>query len=421
MKAMRMKLHPATDSMVIMNNFSTLDIILYDKVIGNLTRFANDRNLLTFNQEYIENSNRSTLSLSFQDTFNRLITNFKTTQTKLPPFFSNLLPEGHMRTYLANQVNVNPIREFYLLAALGEDLPGALKVIPSEIHAGHNNEMEEILDLDKNEYSLRFSLAGIQLKFSAIWEAEKGLTIPSHGVGGSWIIKLPSSTYQGVPENEYFMLEMARKLGMDVPETALVPLEQIQGLPKGIEKLSNNAFITKRFDRLPNGKSVHMEDFAQVFNVYPEEKYRTASYRNIAEVIWSEMGEQGLIEFIKRFVFNALIGNGDMHLKNWSLVYPDKKKAILAPAYDFVSTIPYIPGDNLALSFVDSKAFHSLTVDQFKRFAAKSNIPESLVIETAVDMVKKFKILWNTPQDLFLNEDVRSSINAHLKTIPIYN
>ncbi len=72
-----------------------------------------------------------------------------------------------------------------------------------------------------------------------------------------------------------------------------------------------------------------------------------------------------------------------MHLKNWSLMYPDKKKAALAPAYDFVSTIPYLPEDELALSFVDSKAYSSLTYNQFKRFAEKSKLREDLVVETA--------------------------------------
>ena len=58
------------------------------------------------------------------------------------------------------------------------------------------------------------------------------------------------------------------------------------------------------------------------------------------------------MEFLRRFVFNALIGNADMHLKNWSLIYPDRRAAMLAPAYDFVSTIAYLPDDRLALTFV---------------------------------------------------------------------
>jgi serine/threonine-protein kinase HipA len=70
------------------------------------------------------------LSLSFEDRLGDLIIEQKSIRTRLPPFFANLLPEGHMREYLASQAKVNSQREFYLLAALGKDLPGALSVRP---------------------------------------------------------------------------------------------------------------------------------------------------------------------------------------------------------------------------------------------------------------------------------------------------
>lgn len=54
---------------------------------------------------------------------------------------------------------------------------------------------------------------------------------------------------------------------------------------------------------------------------------------------------------------SALIGNADMHLKNWSLVYPDRRHAALAPAYHFLSTIPCLPDENAALSFSRTKRF----------------------------------------------------------------
>ncbi len=271
---------------------------------------------------------------------------------------------------------------------------------------------------------MRFSLAGVQLKFSAVRETEGGLTIPAEGVGGSWILKLPSSIYAGVPENEYVMMELARHLGMDVPETALIPIDQVQGLPNemnanGMSTISTHAFIIKRFDRNANGEGIHIEDFAQVFGVYPESKYKYASYRNIAEVLWAETGEKGIVEFIKRIIVNALIGNGDMHLKNWSLIYTDKTKAALAPAYDFVSTIPYIPNDKMALTFVDSKAFASLTYEQLKRFAAKTQLPQALILDVAQKTVTAFKQLWNSIDSFPLDKEIIKVINQHLATLPL--
>ena len=108
-----------------------------------------------------------------------------------------------------------------------------------------------------------------------------------------------------------------------------------------MQQRRNKAFIIERFDRREDGSRVHIEDFAQVFDVYAEDKYKTASFRNIAAVIAGESDHGDIAEFIRRLTFNTLIGNGDMHLKNWSLMYPDNRHARLSPAYDFVSTIPY--------------------------------------------------------------------------------
>lgn len=135
------------------------------------------------------------------------------------------------------------------------------------------------------------------------------------------------------------------------------------GLPEGIGRLSGPALAIKRFDRNDEGGPVHMEDFAQIFGLYPERKYERASYRNIAEVIWAEIGEEGIAEFVRRLVFNALIGNADMHLKNWTLTYPDRRAAALSPGYDFVSTIAYIDDTNMALKMTRSKRFDELSID----------------------------------------------------------
>jgi serine/threonine-protein kinase HipA len=180
--------------------------------------------------------------------------------------------------------------------------------------ADKENESDEA-----HRYALRFSLAGVQLKFSAIKDAAGGLTIPAEGIGGSWIVKLPSTKHVDLPENEYSTMTLAARIGMDVPELQLIDLGSIAGLPEDVAGLKGRALAVKRFDRTPEGP-VQMEDFAQVFRVHPDEKYKKASYRNIAEVLAAETGHDGVAEFIRRLVFNTLIGNADMHLKNWSLI-----------------------------------------------------------------------------------------------------
>lgn len=405
-----------------MPDIKVLRVLLYNQPIGTLTRLPGDKNLFAFDETYIKNGSRPILSLSFKDSLGELITDIDMTRTRLPPFFANLLPEGAMREYLAMRGNINPTHEFFLLWVLGQDLPGALTIQAMDI-----DKLPPLIDAarlkseKKGEIPLRFSLAGVQLKFSALEKANHGWIIPANGVGGRWIIKLPHSTFLEVPENEYTMMELARKVGIDVPNTALHPIEELRGLPKELGRLGSNVFAIKRFDRTEEGEGIHIEDFAQVFGVYPEKKYKNASYRNIAEVIWREIGETGIVEFIKRFVFNALIGNGDMHLKNWSLIYRENNKPALAPAYDFVSTVLYLPEDKLALNFLDSKDFSSLTLDQFKRFAAKAQLPEKLVLDTTHQTVQAFSEAWKSIKDFPLKEDVRAAISKHLKTIPLWN
>lgn len=142
-----------------MSEIAILEILLHDQHIATLTHLPGDRNVLSFKEEYIADAGRPTLSLSFKDPMGDLITNVPTTRTRLPPFFANLLPEGHMREYLASQAKINPQREFYLLAALGKDLPGALTVRAiNNTHLGveRNEPMEEVLNLEKNKAVLRF-------------------------------------------------------------------------------------------------------------------------------------------------------------------------------------------------------------------------------------------------------------------------
>ena len=398
-----------------MSNIVTVQIYLYDKCIGTITQLPGDRNFFAFDQDYIDDPDRPMLSLSFREALGGLVTEIKTTRTRLPPFFSNLLPEGLMRELLAERLGLNPEREFLLLSALGEDLPGAVRVRGSVL----SDRIEHKVNRHEEERPLRFSLAGVQLKFSAMREGDR-LTIPAKGMGGEWIIKLPSRDYVGVPENEFVMMELARRMGMEVPETALFPIEKVSGLPKGMERLGPHAFVIKRFDR--KGKErVHTEDFAQVFNLYPEKKYRQASYRNIVEVILAEMGEEGVKEFMRRFVFSALIGNGDMHLKNWSLIYRDRRRAELAPVYDFVSTVRYIPEEGLALNFVGSKAFSDLSLQQFERFSEKGGLSWQHVKPVVEECIEQFVEVWKTVEDLPIDPELKQSIDAHLERLPIWH
>lgn len=405
-----------------MADVSVLEILLYGKPIGTLTRLSGDRTLFAFNEDYIADETRPTLGLGFKDNFGQLITDFNPVQTRVMPFFSNLLPEGHMRTYLADRAGVNPEREFFLLWVLGKDLPGAITVQPanSEAWPPDANDASANTDEDPQEHALRFSLAGVQLKFSAVNEASGGLTIPAKGVGGGWIVKLPSREFEGVPENEYSMMTLARLNGMDVPAVDLIDVDAIKNLPTGIDAIKGQALAIERFDRLQDGTAVHIEDFAQIFGVYPRDKYRKASYVNIASVIVAESGDEDVAEFVRRLTFNTLIGNADMHMKNWSVIYPDRRKAVLAPAYDFVSTIPYIKDDNAGLKFSRTKRFDRFSEDELSHLAARARLPAKVVLDTAHETVELFHQHWQAEKNnLPLAPAVIEAVEAHMEKIPL--
>jgi serine/threonine-protein kinase HipA len=397
-----------------------LSVQLYGRRIGVITRLAGDRQLFAFEQDYIDDGKRATLSLSFKGSTGGLVTNFHPVGRRVPVFFSNLLPEGHLREYLAKRADVNPEREFFLLAVLGADLPGALVVAPLEAgeqpaEARHDHEDERHDEGQCGEEPLRFSLAGVQLKFSALMEATGGLTIPAGGMGGSWIVKLPSARYKAVPENEFAMLELARRIGIVVPDNRLVDVAKIKGLPAEAHTAEGKALAVNRFDRLPDGRPVHMEDFAQVFGEFPNDKYNHHSYANIAAVLRAEAGEDAVSEFVRRLVFSVLIGNADMHLKNWSLRYPDRRTPVLSPGYDFVATLPYIPNDSLALNFGDSKSLHEITPDQMRRFADTARIPASPLWRIAVETAERTVAEWKTlEQKDLLPKDMRASIENQI-------
>ena len=405
-----------------MNDLSVLEIRLYGKPIGSLTRFGGDRALFAFSEAYMEDPMRPTLGLAFKTAFGELIADFPPTQTRVHPFLSNLLPEGPMRDFLAARAGVNPAREFFLLQALGQDLPGAVTAIPT----GRETRPEDTNDHgasarreeEAKDTALRFSLAGVQLKFSAMNGAGKGLTIPASGSGGQWIVKLPSREFSRIPENEFSMMTLARLVGIDTPEIRLVDLGDIAGLPERMATLKGKAFAIKRFDRR-DGNAVHMEDFAQVFGIYPEAKYEKASYRNIAKVVAMESATD-IPEFIRRLTFNTLIGNADMHLKNWSMIYADPRQPSLAPAYDLLSTIPYLPDTKAALNFSRTKRFDQFTEDELAHLAAKALLPEKLVIDTARETVDRFLLAWAREKShLPLLDDVTKAIDTHLATLPM--
>ena len=389
-----------------------LAIHLSGRRIGAVFRTTTGRAHFAFDQAYMDDPDRPTLSLSFWDPKCGLLPQTRNYNASLPPFFANLLPEGLLRRFLARRAGVSPLSQFPLLEALGEDLPGA-----ATAHCEDDRGRTEPGG-GPDGRALRFSVAGVQMKFSAVRDPSGRLSVPADGVGGDWIVKFPLEGHPGLAENEFALMELARRIGIDVRNARLVSVEKIDGLPDEVRSSQGNAFAIERFDRTPDGARIHMEDFAQVFGMFPDKKYEKRNYAHIAMVLAAEIGSDAVTEFVRRLAFSVVIGNGDMHLKNWSVLYPDGRRPALAPAYDYLSTVPYGYDMSTALRFGKSKSLTDITPDQVRRFAEAAGASAPALWETARRTVEETRDAWvgSAERDL-LPAEVRESLNAHIEAV----
>ena len=402
-----------------------LDVLLGEVRVGMLAREGGGRIRFLFGERYAEMIDRPTLSLSYEAAPGELLTAAPRAYAgRLPPFFSNLLPEGPLRSLLIRRAGIRRSDEFALLRALGEDLPGAVRVADPASAAGGDapgGAAREDRDGTGAE-PLRFSLAGVQLKMSAVLKAGGGLTIPAAGVGGDWIVKLPAAGMNAVPENEFAMMTLAGEIGIPVPKVRLIGLDSVSGLPEEMRARGGSALAVRRFDRREGGQRVHVEDFAQVFGKFPETKYEGHSYANIAAALASTAanGQEEAMAFVRRAAFSALIGNGDAHLKNWSVLYEDPVRPTLSPAYDLVSTIPYIPRDRLALGFGGSKKFQRFDEGRLRRFAKAARLPFEAVRSECRNTAERTLTAWKKHDERdTLPARIAAAISTHMESVSL--
>lgn len=391
-----------------------LVVKLNDILVGDLRLRSGDSWEFRFRPEYRDLHVRPVLGQFFEDDLNRS----HRANLSLPPFFSNLLPEGFLRALVARQANFNEQREALLLEALGMDLPGAVIVergdgIGIGIEVESSTPPTEVRD---RKSRLKFSLAGVQLKFSVVREGDR-LTLPATGQGGDWIVKLPDLHYPRVPANEFSILGWAAASGIVVPDHKLMPLSEISGLPEGVAFPESETLALRRYDR-KDGRRVHQEDFAQVLGLYPAAKYDEFNYETIGNVIHAVAGPEALIEYARRLAFVILSGNGDAHHKNWSLLYEDGRRASLTPAYDLVFTKAYFGNDNLALRLSRSKRFADVTIESFRRLARKCSFDEARLAEVVGEAVERIRRTWaEVGPDMPMAAESKVKLARHLDSV----
>ncbi|MFG2927650.1 type II toxin-antitoxin system HipA family toxin [Streptomyces achromogenes] len=393
---------------------------LHERRVGTLHQ-RGDHTRFILHEEYRSDSRRPVLGLRFEQNLEGRYAS----ALRLPPWFSNLLPEGPLREWIAQDKGVSLDREMELLAKVGHDLPGAVEIRPTSLDetpadwapSGYAEQEEQ--PPAGSLPSWRFSLAGVALKFSMLAKGDR-LSLPAYGVGGDWIVKLPDHRYANVPHNEYTMMSLARSLGVDVPEIRLVHRDELDGLPSNMWPNNEEwAYAVRRFDRAEDRRKIHMEDLAQVRDFYPDHKYH-GNYETVASLIYRRRDIVSLREFARRLAFSILIANGDAHLKNWSLIYKDGRIPTLSPVYDLVSTAPYRePNDgpeDLGLKFFGSKRFESVSIASFGRLEKRLSAPSAGLTDVVAEMIEKSTSVWeHVSPSLDVNPSLRDQIGAVIR------
>lgn len=138
--------------------------------------------------------------------------------------------------------------------------------------------------------------------------------------------------------------------------------------------------------------------------------------RSSVKIVRAVVGEDDFDEVIRRLAFHVLIGNGDAHLKNWLLVYPDGIRARLSPAYDLVATVTYIPGDKLGLKLSRENRFDHIRAEHFERLADRAGVPRDRVIGLVRSTIQRAMASW---PESSLDPHRLTSLRDHVQRLPL--
>ena len=246
-------------------------------------------------------------------------------------------------------------------------------------------------EIAKENTSKGITVPGVQKKLSLHLHSDKNgsrLTLVNYPTG--YILKPQVAEFECLPEAEQLVMTMADMTGISTVPHAL------------IRSGDTLAYITKRVDRVFDKAGVRMfamEDFCQLDLRLTQDKYK-GSYERCAKVIekYSSQPRLDMTELFMRIVFSYVVGNSDMHLKNFSLIETHEASGVyvLSPAYDLLPVNVIMPEDTeeFALTLCGKK-MHIRRKD-FLVFADECEIPKV----SAEKMIAKIVSLRSKYQEL---------------------
>lgn len=297
----------------------------------------------------------------------------------------------------------------------GENHPSCLRgLFGSETVPSFAYSIDELNRMAEKLVLSRMSVPGVQAKLSVC--VERGMNGADRmtlvGLDGNYILKLPSGMYPELPEAEHFAMMLANLCGIETADFGLV-------------RLANGAlaYVTRRMDREDGVK--HMEDMCQLTERRTERKY-FGSYEQIAKCIgrYSSVPGQDIAAFFDELLFCYLIGNSDMHLKNFSLIREHDGEWHLSKAYDLVPVKTVMPADEDDLALTVNGKNRKLRLGDFRQAADSMRF-------TPVQFARSLKRVMSAVRAhldealarSFLSDDFKSRlaklVAAHLKVLEV--
>lgn len=314
-------------------------------------------------------------------------------------FLDGLLPEGEPRRIIAREFGVRERDTFGLVAALGRDCAGALIIQPPDeappvrptTRTAEPLTDGELGELVANLRSaplgaggrVRISLAGVQEKVLLTRMPDGTWGQPVDGTPSTHILKPEIAAYPNTIENEAFSMRIAKHLGLDV---AAIETTAIAG---------RKLIVVERYDRIVHDDGtvdrVHQEDFCQATGTHPDRKYQEdggPSLRRIADILQTATRDDSVERLLRAVLVNVLLGNGDAHAKNVSLLHQPAGALELSPLYDLTSTL-YYGDDRLAMHIDDVRRTDRVTADRIVNEAASWGLSRRRATEIVAEVVDR--------------------------------
>ena len=362
-----------------------LDVYLCNHPVGTLTRSDTGDLSFQYLPDYLDSN-----AIPLSSTLPLDPTPFK--ERDIAAFFSNLLPDESARRKIADILHLTPEDTFGLLRLIGGDCAGAVAFYepgksPATVAQPTYRELSTseaaalLSDLSNRPLGIGddfrgISGAGAQDKLIACLRDGK-ILLPLNGTPSTHIIKPGIDRFPESVFNEWFCMRLSKACGFD---TADCDIFEVDGTPY---------YVTTRYDReTADGttKRLHQEDFCQLLKCRPEIKYQDQGGPSIVDCTRVLQGlrlpASDIMSFIDRVVFNFLIGNGDAHGKNFSVLYRTRAPR-LAPVYDALCTTVYPAiAKKMAMKFDGKFEFRWVTPGKIARTFARADIGEQAVFDS---------------------------------------